>query len=141
MHARMAGLGLMAAAALAGCGGSDTVGTSNLLAGTYVAIIFTVTPSGQAPIQVLDAGGSLRIEIAASGSTSGTLSLPASVTGGAPLNASMAGTASVTALTVEFTQDADTFVRDLLWSRVETALVVVDQPVGGAQYTITLVRE
>jgi hypothetical protein len=140
MQARMVGLALIAAAAGVGCGGSDTVGSSNLLAGTYVAIIFDVTQSGQAPIDVLAGGGSLRIKIEGSGTTSGTLSIPASVSGG-PLNASMAGTASVTALTVEFTQDADTFVRDLVWSRFETALVVQDQPAGGAQYTITLIRE
>ena len=140
MHARMMGLVLLAAAAGMGCGGSDTVGSSNLVSGTYLAIIFTITPSGQAPIDVLNAGGSLRINIEASGTTSGTLSVPASVTGG-PLSASMAGTASVTALTVQFTQDADTFVRDLVWSRVETALVVVNQPAGTTQYTITLIRE
>ncbi|HEY9382769.1 MAG TPA: hypothetical protein VIP80_04570 [Gemmatimonadales bacterium] len=130
-------LGLAAPA----CGGDDTVGSSNLLTGTYQATLFVVTPTGQAPIDVLAAGGSLSISIAASGATSGTLSLPASVTGGAALSESMAGTASITALTVHFTQDADTFVRDLTWLRVGTALTVVDQPAGAATFSISLAHQ
>jgi hypothetical protein len=123
------------------CSSTDTVGTSNLLAGTYVASVFVVTPTGQSAVDVLAAGGSLSITIKTSGTTSGSLNIPSSVTGGAPLTASMAGTAIITSLTVEFDQTADTFVRDLIWSRAGTLLTVVDQPAGGASYSITLLRQ
>jgi len=132
---------LALAAAAPACTGGETLGSSNFLTGTYTASIFVVTPTGQAPINVLAAGGVLSITIAADGSTSGTLNVPASVTGGAPFIASMAGTATVTPLTVRFSQNADTFVRDLTWSRVGVALSVVDQVAGGSSFTITLLHQ
>jgi len=100
-----------------------------------------VTPAGQSPINVLAAGGSLRITVESSGATSGSLVIPSSVTGGAQFTASMAGTAVITALTVQFEQSADTFVRDLTWSRVGILLTVTDQAAGSATYTITLLHQ
>ena len=127
-------------AALA-CSGSEMVGSSTLAAGTYRADLFVVTPQGEAAIDVLGAGGSLVITIKADGTTTGSLTVPASVTGGAALNASMSGTATVTELTVTFDQEADTFVRDLTWSRVEGTISVINQVAGGASFTITLRRD
>jgi len=132
---------LAVSVAATACTVVDTLDSSNFLTGTYSATIFLVTPTGQAPIDVLAAGGTLSITIASSGATSGTLDVPASVTGGTRFLASMAGTATVTALTVQFSQDADTFVRDLTWSRVGTALRVVDQVAGGSSFTITLLHQ
>jgi hypothetical protein len=123
---------------LVACGSTDS---SNTLAGTYSANVFTVTPAGQAPINVLAAGGSLSITIAASNSTSGSLAIPASINGGTAFNADMAGTASVSGSTVHFQQSADTFVRDLTWSHAGTTLSVTNQTAGSASYTITLTRQ
>lgn len=141
MQARSSRAVAMLAALVIACAGSETAGSSNLLTGTYAAVIFDVTPTGQAPVNVIGAGGSLSITIDASGATTGTLNIPSSVTGGAPLVASMAGTATITALTVEFDQSADTFVRDLTWTRTGTALSVMAQAAGSATYTITLVHQ
>jgi hypothetical protein len=128
------------AIATAGCGGTDMVGTSTLVAGTYRADQLLVTPTGQTPIDVLAAGGSLSITIEASGATSGSLYVPPTI-GGVPFGVSMVGTATVTATTVQFTQSADTFVRDLTWTRSANRLEVTDQQAGGASYTISLVKQ
>lgn len=122
-------------------GGDDTTGPGGLQAGTYVATTFVVQPAGQAPINVLGAGGSLSITINANGTTSGALVVPAAVTGGAAVNESMAGTVTVTQLTVTFQQTADTFVRDLSWSRQGEVISVTNQVLAGATYTISLVRQ
>ncbi|HLB54570.1 MAG TPA: hypothetical protein VJK71_05640 [Gemmatimonadales bacterium] len=127
--------------ALVGCAGLDTVTGTTLYVGTYTATAFGITPAGQSAIDVLAAGGSLSITITKNGSTTGLLNLPSSVTGGAPVMASMAGTAEITGLTVQFQQTADTFVRDLVWSRIEGVLMVAELSVGGATYNIALVRQ
>ncbi len=127
-------------ALLAGCGGEDTTGPGGLELGTYTATTFSVTPAGGAPINVLGEGGSLVITLHAGGTTSGTLSVPASAAGGAAFVESMEGTVTVTSLTVTFHQSADTFVRDLSWSRQGQLIAVTNQLVAGTRYTIALQR-
>ncbi len=130
----------VAAATMLGCLHTEFVTGTNFVTGTYAAAFFRITPAGQAEINVLAAGGSLSIVIRSDGTTTGGLSIPASVTGGAAFSASMEGTADVGGLTVTFDQEADTFVRDLSWSRIGNSLEVRDQTVGGATYSITLNR-
>ena len=134
--------GLMVASAAAGCGSNTPadMDPNSSLAGSYHATVFSVTPTGQAAIDVLAANGSFVITISAANALSGLLSIPASVTGGSALSADMAGTAVVTGATVTFQQNADTFVRDLEWTRVGTSLTVVAQAAGSASFTITLAR-
>ena len=127
------------ATALLACTGTEFVEGTTFETGTYAAsLIFRITPPGGEPIDVRAAGGSLSITFRSDGTTTGSLHVPASVTGGAPFTASMAGTAVITGLTVRFEQEADSFVRDLVWSRIEDTLVVLDQDVSGTRYTITL---
>jgi len=121
------------------CGGSTE--NTNTLAGTYSATVFTVTPTGQAAINVVAAGGSLTITIATNNATSGSLAIPASINGGTAFNADMAGTATLSGSTVHFQQTADTFVRDLTWTHSGTTLTVSNQAAGSAAYTITLTRQ
>ena len=52
----------------------------------------------------------------------------------------MEGTARVNTTTVEFDQAADTFVRDLTWTRGNMTLTVQNQTVGGATWNIILSR-
>ena len=132
--------GLILASAAAGCGSDGPTDPANSLAGSYRATVFSVTPNGQAAIDVLSANGSLAITIGAANGLSGHLSLPASVTGSSAFTADMAGTAIVTGATVTFQQGADSFVRDLVWTRVGTSLTVVAQTAGSAAFTITLAR-
>lgn len=133
-------LAFTTAGTLAACGSDSSTGTTQI-AGNYSATTFLVTPTGQPTINVLPQGGTLSIAIASNNSTSGTLSLPASVTGDAPFTASMAGTAVRTGNTVKFQQSADTFVRDLTWTVNGNALQVSDQTAGSASFTITLTRQ
>ena len=84
------------------------------LAGTYVATTFTLT--GDVAGDVLAAGGGLTITLNADGTTAGSLFVPASLNEGEDFNASMVGTFTMVNETITFTQDADTFVRDLTWT-------------------------
>lgn len=133
-------IGLAIATGLTGCGDGETA-PSNSVAGSYVATVFHVTPTGQALIDVLANGGSLMITISSSNTTTGSLNLPSSVTGGQPFIASMVGTVSVTNSSIGFHQSADSFVRDLSWERVGSTFRVTNQVAGGAAYTITLTRQ
>ncbi len=113
------------------------------LSGTYAATKFLVTPtpSGLPPIDILAAGGSLSVTIGTDNTTTGTLNIPGSVTGGAPWITSMAGTAVQSDGTIQFQQSAETFVRDLTWKLATDSLTVVDQPASNALITITLKRQ
>jgi uncharacterized membrane protein len=136
---------LAVASLLAACA-SDSPTETETLAGTYRAQVFRVTPAGQAPIDVLAAGGSLTITVTDDNVTTGSLSLPASVTGESALTESMAGTVERTVTSIEsdgsfrFRQAADTFVRDLVWTRNRDVLSVNNQSAGGARFTIMLAR-
>ncbi len=132
-------LTVFASATVLGCG-SDTPTEVPTLAGTYQASTFQVTPTGQSTIDALSQGAVLSVVIAANNATTGTLTLPASVTGDVALTASMAGTAVRTGANVAFQQSADTFVRDLTWTLGATTLAVTDQTAGGARFTIVLTR-
>ena len=132
LWACIAGLGLAA------CGGNET-GPSPELPGVYVASVFRVTPPAEPLIDVLAAGGTLSITVASDHSTTGSLSIPASLNGGTPFIADMAGTATLSGSSVHFQQSADSFVKDLTWT-LGTNLTV-NQTIGGATYTITLTRQ
>jgi len=129
---------LSTAAALIGCSSTDPGSVE--LAGSYTATVLRVTPAGQGVLDVLAAGGSLTIVVTGSNTTTGTLSIPASVNGGVPFVASMAGTATLSGSTVQFQQTADTFVRDLSWTLTANSLSVNGQLVSGDTYTITLTK-
>ncbi len=131
---------LAVASVLAACG-SDTPTQANTLAGSYRATTFRVTPTGQSAMDILAQNGTFTITVGADNATTGSLFLPASVTGGAALTASMAGTAVRTGSSIQFQQLADTFVRDLVWTVSGNALTVVDQEAGSARFTITLARQ
>jgi hypothetical protein len=132
---QVAAAAVVAAIAL-GCG-ELTPGSENL-AGSYLPSVFLITPTGKPQIDVLLQGGTLNIAITASNTTSGQLSLPASVTGTTPLLALMTGDAVVTGSTLQFQQAADTFIRNLTWTVKRDTLEAVNQVVGGATYTIRM---
>jgi hypothetical protein len=127
---------------VSGCGDDAPLDSSPVLAGTYTATQFSVTPTGQAAINVLASGGSLVITIAESGATSGSLTIPSSLTGtGQPETVSMSGTAVRSGSTVTFQQTGDSFVRDLEWTLDAVGLRMVNQVAGSAAFTITLTRQ
>lgn len=118
------------------CGDSND--PSSPIAGSYTATTLRVTPAGEAPIDLLAAGGSLTLTIDAENQATGTLVIPPSIEGG--LNASMAGTAVVTVGTVQFDQSEDTFVRDLTFTIGDTELSA-DQTLSGDRYEVILARD
>lgn len=122
------------------CDGDDPTGPEGL-AGLYEATTFQVTPDGEGPIDVLAAGGSLRMVLNTDLTTTGTLVIPGSITGEGDLTLSMAGTYTHTGNTVAFAQAEDSFVRDLEWAVSGTNLLVTNQAAGGARFTITLTRQ
>ena len=130
-------------AALIGCNRDEATGPT--VSGKYVATTFTVVPTfGGVPLPAIDilaAGGSLSVVIATDLTITGTMNIPGSITGGAPLIESMAGTAEQTGNTIQFQQTADTFVRKLTWQFGTDSITVVNQPANNALLTITLKRQ
>ena len=107
----------------AACGGDSTEPTmpptppppqAPSVAGTYNATQFTL--SGAVTGDVIAAGGNLTLTLATGGAVTGSLFIPASLAGGTEFNADMAGTYTVTGDTLRFTQSADSFVRDMVWT-------------------------
>lgn len=82
---RLSVLFLGAIVTVSACSSTENSG----LPGSYVATIFRVAPPGQGTKDVLAAGGSLTITIASNNSTTGSINIPASVTGGAAFVADM----------------------------------------------------
>ena len=113
--------------------------TAASLAGTSNATTFTVTPPGQALINVLSAGGSLTITLNADGSTTGTLFVPAAASGSGDVTASMVGTFTISGSTVEFTQADDTFVRDMTFT-VSGNTLSGNETFSGAVVVVVLTR-
>lgn len=81
--------------------------------GNYTATTFTYASAGSAPKDVLAAGGSITLTIARDLSTSGSIQIPASVTGGNAFSASLLGTAAQNGDVVALNLVADSFLRDL----------------------------
>jgi hypothetical protein len=124
---------------LSACGDDGALEPDPIL-GAYTATTFRVTPAGESEIDVLAEGGSLSITIGTNFTTTGSLVLPASVTGDEALQESMAGVADREGNGVQFVQTADTFVRDLNWTVGDDTISVTNQSVGGASFTIVLTR-
>jgi hypothetical protein len=102
------------------CGGEAFSPTTANVAGAYTATAFTTT-SGVTTNR-LGAGASLTLTLAAGGAVTGQLFVPGGAEGGGNLNADMAGTWTLAGSTVEFTQAADTFVRDMSFVASENRL-------------------
>jgi len=123
-------------AAIVAC--DDLLGPKDI-AGAYTATAFTITPTGQAATDVLGAGGSLTMTLFADGTTTGQLSVPASINNGVPITLDMAGTFSVTGKIVTFDQAADSFVRDLPFTANGNTLTG-SASFSGTAVSVTLTR-
>jgi len=110
----------------------------DVLAGSYAATSFLVTPSGQPTVDVIAKVGSLAITIAGDSSTTGVLSLPAGVLSPQGGTASMAGSVTQRADgSFRFIQPEDTFIEQLVWQQFTGALVSTSF-LGNTQFQITL---
>ena len=129
-------------AAAAGCGGSDSTSPppSSGLAGSYTAFQW-VTTGGSGQTNQLVIGSTLQITLNSDGSTTGQMHLAAS--GGNPArDFDMAGTWTQSGNNVDFTQAADTYVRDMLFAIQPVATgvwdLVGDQVFSGTRVQLTL---
>lgn len=106
------------------------------LAGTYQATTFTMRPTGGSTTDILAAGGSITLTIAADMSTSGSLKIPSSVQGG-PVNISLLGSAGRTGDEVTLNLVSDTFLRDARWTFDGSSLSTIYTS-GGVTAIVTL---
>jgi hypothetical protein len=123
------------------CGGSDDSTQPLALAGNYTATEFTTTGTSGVTFE-LPAGSTLNITLNSNGSTTGHLHL-AATTGRPAFDADMAGTWVQTGSTVNFSQSADTFVRDMPFAIVaqgSTWSLVGDATFAGTAIHLTLTR-
>jgi hypothetical protein len=99
-------------AMLLACGGYSS-STGNSAVGNYTAITFVTTRSGGSPTNEILAGSTLLLNLKADGTTSGHLHIAGS---GGGLDADMAGTWTQYGTTVDISQSADTFVKDMVFT-------------------------
>jgi hypothetical protein len=125
-------------AATSACRGSTA---PDPLVGTWLASTFRITSASQGQKDVLAAEGSLGVNVATNFVTAGTVIIPATVTGGLPFTASLAGAAVKNGNTVQFAANANSFMRDLVFTLVENRLEAVNQVVAGTNYNIILTRQ
>ncbi|HEY1951414.1 MAG TPA: hypothetical protein VGG76_01285 [Gemmatimonadaceae bacterium] len=138
------GAGLLAAASLAGCGGSGTTVPGLTAVGSYSATQFVTTGGSPSGItNQLANGGSFHITLASNGTTTGHLSIAAG--GNTPaLEADMAGTWAQDGQTITFSQAADTFVRNTPFTLTAngggTWDLVADKTFSNTEFAIRLSR-
>lgn len=141
---------LLLALATMACGSDkDTMGpdplTMQMVAGTYLAgdnfgaITFTTTEDGETT-DWLSEGATLEIELAANGTTTGHLFVPGADEDGRDLDADLAGSWTLKGDTVRFSQQADTFVRDMPFLVIDNELKG-DATFSEARVQVVLVRQ
>jgi hypothetical protein len=128
---------LFLAAGMLACGSDSTSPTESMPVGSYTAFEFVTTGSSGQTDQLL-IGSTLEITLSAAGTTSGHLHMAAQG-GQAAFDADMAGTWTRTGNTVDFTQNADTFVNDMIFTIQPVAADVWDLE-GDQAFSGTLIQ-
>lgn len=112
--------------------------------GNYTAVTFVTTPTGGNPRNEIQAGSTLTLNLVGDGSTSGHLHIAAATIGSPPFDADMAGTWVQSGSTVDISQGADTFVRDMPFTATAGPTanwdLVGDAVFDGVRIQITLRR-
>lgn len=96
--------------------------------GTYQTVTFLADIEGEI-VDVMAAGGLIEMTLADDGTVSGRFLVPEALAGddGENLTYDLAGTYTVVGDAVTFTQDADTFIRDVTWTFDDGALRLADE--------------
>jgi len=127
---------LLAIAAIVACGSDSTA--PNAVVGSYAATQFTTTGTSGQTNQLL-AGSTLNLTLASGGDLTGHLHIAA--TNADPVfDADMTGTWVRTGNSVDFTQTADTFVRDITFSVEANGDLVGAGTFQGTAIALTLSR-
>jgi hypothetical protein len=129
-------------ALLAAC--EESTSPPDSAVGSYTAVSFITTPTGGTPRNEIQAGSTLTLNLVGDGSTSGHLHIAAATIGSPPFDADMAGTWVQNGLTVDISQGADTFVRDMPFTMTAGPTanwdLVGDAVFDGVRIQITLRR-
>jgi hypothetical protein len=126
-------------AAIVACGSGDSTAPPSVLVGSYNAVQFVTTGGSGQTNQIL-AGSTLSINLMPNGSTTGHLHVAASG-GNSAFDADMAGTWTQTGNSVNFSQAADSFVRNMTWAVTAAGSswqLVGDQVFSGTRTQVTL---
>jgi len=129
---------LLAIAAVVGCSDSFKPTTENIL-GMYQVESFTTDNAGTSR-DLFAAGATLELIILPFGDVVGALNVPPIPPDTAMFYASMNGTWALTGNKVRFTQDADSFVRDLDWIADKDRLSG-DKTFGAVRVRVVLNRQ
>jgi len=122
-------------AAIIACG-SDSTSPPSEVVGSYTATQFTTTGSSGQTNQLL-AGSTLHVTLASGGGVSGQLHMVA--TSSNPLfDRDMAGTWTRTGNTIDFHQDADTFIRNMPFTIEANGDLVGARSFSGTAIAVTL---
>ncbi len=125
-------------AVLFACGDSTSPQVS--VVGRYDAVAFSTQPTGGTARDELQVGSTFTITLNSDGSTSGRLFVASNGTTPA-LNADMTGTWMRNGDAIDFTQTADTFVKDMTFTIQQAfnkAALVGDQVFSGTRITVIL---
>ncbi len=106
--------------------------------GEYRATKFALSMSGP-EVNLLAVGASLSLTLGEDHTTAGRLQLPASVTGGDPIDANLSGSWRQSHDTVFFAGPADTFIRDVPFL-IRGATLVADNTESGTRVQVTLTK-
>ena len=131
-------LALATLATLAAC--SDKIVTPSMVdvAGSYHATMFT-TSDNTGTTDQLARGATFVIVLAVNGTTTGRLFVPGAGSGGSDFDADLTGTWTLNGATVEFAQDADTFVRDVAFVADHSRLTA-EQAFSGVTIGVVLTK-
>jgi hypothetical protein len=97
--------------ALGGCDSTD----DGTIAGSYETTRFTAVIDGE-PVDVLGAGGRITMTLREGGGVSGRLVVPVPPAEDGEGDTPFAGTYARSGSTVTFDHEADTFIRDAVWT-------------------------
>lgn len=114
-----------------------------VLDGSWRALYWIVETASGAVFDVITEGGSIALQVNGDIVT-GNMHVPETVTNGAPTTVDMAGIVRIEGDSVRFEQAEDTFVQRAVWQHLPgsafDALVLANEAVEGARFTVVLVR-
>jgi hypothetical protein len=113
LGARLGTLGV--ALGLLACGSDSFTPTEATVAGSYAATTFTVaTETG--PVDLLALGMTVTLILTPDGKTTGRLFMPGGADNGVDLEEDLSGTWTLSGRSVRFSQSANTFIRDAVFT-------------------------
>ena len=117
---------------LAACDEDNATGlpTEAEVSGSYEATTLTFQAAGGAEVDALAEGAYIEVDLDADGTTTGTYFVPGGNEDGSDYTADLTGTWTLIADRVRFDHDADTFIRDVVFTYEDGRLVSESESVS-----------